>query len=76
MALDPDGEGKRMKYRIGDESFYFTTTRGEDGWIHMCATVPYENRAENEKIRAAVDGTCKALTAQVNALLGNVGRAK
>lgn len=76
MAIEPDGVGKRKRMEIGGEYFYFTCTRGDDGWIHFTATVPYENRDENRKIRAAVDLTCKTLTAMINAELGNVGRPK
>ena len=76
MQIEPDGTGERERVTINGESFYFIATQGEDGWIHFTATVPYENRNENEKLRAAVDGTCRALTKRINKLLGNVGRPK
>lgn len=76
MAIEPDGIGLRRRVTITGEHYYFIATRGDDGWIHFCATTPDENKPTGKERRKTADETCKVLGAMVNALLGNVGRAK
>lgn len=76
MAIEPDGVGLRRRIKIAGESYYFTATKGEDGWIHFSATVPDENKATGRERRKTADETCRVLGQMVNAILGNVGRPK
>jgi hypothetical protein len=48
---------KRVKAEIDGENFYITV--GAD-FVH--ATVPYENRPDNAKLRRIVDSICHSIT--------------
>jgi len=47
----------RKRIVIGGENFYLVV--GQD---FVTATVPYENRPENQKLREIVDELCKHIT--------------
>jgi len=74
--IEPDGVGLRRRVTIAGEHYYFVATKGEDGWIHFFSKTPDENKATGKERRQTADETCKVLAQMVNALLGNVGRAK
>jgi len=56
-------KGKRKKIVIDNENFYITITPNS-----VTATVPFENRPENLKLRQIIDSICETITTTLEEL--------